>query len=93
MAKKPSNRLMDALADIPTNLMGGKPSWDDKMQQDFPDEYQQMMEIVNDFRKGGPALIKLRSATRLYDFLVDNNALPIPVSDCTFRRWFSRLKD
>jgi len=68
------NDLMDEISGMEVSKYHSSAfSWHEALKKTRPKEYQQMIEVIKDWGKGGLVRKKIRSKAALYRFLSGNN--------------------
>jgi len=98
--QKPRTRLIDSIKELPEDhIRTGCESWFYRMENENPDLFRELKELVLDWVSGGTSSRKFSSVTTLHKYLSGKDpARPIdePVVRCSsqaFRRFVRELRE
>lgn len=97
MAKKTNSTLLDEIGAMqPAEENAG--SWFAKMRNERPDDYRQMIEVVEDYFRGGHTAAVFPSLARLHRYLAGEDprhkrAPLLSVGQTSFVNWARKVQD
>lgn len=86
-------KLVDSLPDGKEER--GTVPWHEAMQRDNPDQYQEVVDLVADWKSGGVSKRKFKTLSAMHRFLCgrDDHKLDPPVISCSLNCWFRFVKE